>query len=195
MKKLMIIILIVAAVFVFVTACGKNVVGVTLDTDRAEEEKKAEEKEEEPVSEPEEAVKPEENEEPAEPDTKPQTASGDVIVEISWDETDVTFFEDSLLMNYSLEDVCQPCVYIEGESVQRQVFIEDKLHTEKLTITDPNEFVNITVQPCQPSNYCPLDTASATITYADGTVKNLAADEMKVRGQTGIWYLDVYTQN
>lgn len=182
MKRLLILIAIAVMAFVCITGCEKKEVNVP--------------KEEEPT------VKPEEPDEPEEPvkpeETKPEevnTEAADVIIEISWDESDVTFFEDSLLMDYSISDVCQPCVYIEGESVEREVFKKANIHTEKLTIKDPNEYVNITVQPCQPTNECPLDTATATITYTDGTVKNLGADEMKTRGQTGIWYLDVYTQN
>lgn len=118
-----------------------------------------------------------------------------VTIDLSWDESNVTFFSDSLLMDLSVADVVQPVVFIEGENVERVFSKTGNIHNETLTIKDPDTFVNITIQPCQPLNECPLDTVTATITYTNGKVKKLTGDDMLVRGQTGVWYLDVYTQN
>ena len=174
MKKRLL--LIIAAALLVFTACDSREAEVNLKADRIEDRAENEETPEVNV-------------------TAEKKEDGYVTVEVEWDESDVTFFSDSPLMELSLNDVCQPVLKIEGENVERQVITNGNIHSEKLTIKDPDEYINIFVEPCQPDNACPLDTAKATITYADGQTKALTADEMKKRGQTGIWYLDVYTQN
>ena len=166
------------AVIFMLTACEDKSVDTTYVADRTEDRKENDRSDE--ISE--------------NPEDK-RNDKGYVTIDITWDESSVTFFSDSKLMDLSLDDVCQPVLYIEGESVERIHSKTGDIHSEKLTIKDPNEYVNIFIEPCQPNNDCPLDTVTAVITYADGQVKELTADEMKVRGQTGIWYLAVYTQN
>ena len=164
------------------TACEEKAIDVKYEVNREEDRKAAEENED--------PVRPEANEKPAEIQENQY-----VTIEVSWDESNVTFFSDTPLMKLSINDVCQPVLHIEGEHVEREVNVNGTMHTETLTVKDPDEYVNIFIDPCQPTNDCPLDSVTASITYTDGQVTTLTADEMKVRGQTGIWYLNVYTQN
>lgn len=172
------LLLLIIASFMLFPGCQEREAEVNFEVNREDERQETEEPvEETPVV------------------TEEKKEDGYVTIDLQWDESNVTFFSNSKLQDLSLSDVCQPVLKIEGESVERESGSNGNIHTEKLTIKDPDEYVNIFVEPCQPTNDCPLDTVTATITYADGQVKNLASDEMKTRGQTGIWYVQVYTQN
>ena len=118
-----------------------------------------------------------------------------VEISVSWDEEGVTFFEDSGTYDFGENPMCAPMLLIEGAEVQRETDIHGTQHNERILITDRDEHVHITVEPCAPSNNCPLATVSVIVTDSDkGIIGSYTGEELIKRGDTGIWYLDVYEQ-
>ena len=118
-----------------------------------------------------------------------------VEVSVSWDEEGVTFFEDSGTYDFGENPMCAPMLLIEGAEVQRETDIHGTQHNERILITDRDAHVHITVGPCAPSNNCPLATVSVIVTDSDkGIIGSYTGEELIKRGDTGIWYLDVYEQ-
>ncbi|MBO4807434.1 MAG: hypothetical protein J5537_00215 [Lachnospiraceae bacterium] len=118
-----------------------------------------------------------------------------VTVEIAWDEADVTFYDDPRVALPGVDDVVPPTIVVEGATLDRFApIVEGTRRIEILSIYDTESFLRITVEPDAPTNNCPLNTVSIKITYADGTVENINGSDRMVRGETGIWYIDVYEQ-
>ena len=116
------------------------------------------------------------------------------LIVISWDNATVEYTGDPY--EYQPGDgIVEPQVVIEGDKVRTtSVSEEGTIYTEIIEVGDPDTYVSIIVDPTAPTNDCPLDTVTAKIIRPDGTEETLTAETNLVRGQTGIWYFDVYQQ-
>ena len=118
-----------------------------------------------------------------------------VELSVSWDEEGVTFFEDSGVYDAGENPMCAPVLVIEGADVQRESVVNGTQHNERILITDRDVHVSVIMEPCAPSNNCPLNTVTVTVTDSDkGIIGSYTGEELIKRGDTGIWYLDVYEQ-
>ncbi len=121
--------------------------------------------------------------------------AGETQIEVSWNASTVTFWDDPSKFDISSAEVVYPYVYCEGNNwVGGEPDITGDTYTDYITIPDPNEFVHVFVEPSAPTNNCPLDTVTVKITHPDGTVETFNGADRMVRGQTGIWYIEVYEQ-
>ncbi len=122
-------------------------------------------------------------------------ATGETQIEVSWNASTVTFWDDPSKFDISSAEVVYPYVYCEGNNwVGGEPDITGDTYTDFITIPDPNEFVHVFVEPSAPTNNCPLDTVTVKITHPDGSVETFNGADRMVRGQTGIWYIEVYEQ-
>ena len=147
----------------------------------------------EPTAEPVVEAAVEDTEETAET-SEEEAPDNRTFIVISWDEASVEYTGDPY--EYQVDDgIVAPQIYIEGDSVRTtSVSDEGTIHTEIIEVGDPDTYVSIIVEPTAPTNDCPLDTVTATITHPDGKEETLTPETNLVRGQTGIWYFDVYEQ-
>lgn len=132
---------------------------------------------------------------PSAPADVMSNATGETQIEVSWNASTVTFWDDPSKFDISSAEVVYPNVYCEGNNwVGGEPDITGDTYTDFITIPDPNEFVHVFVEPSAPTNNCPLDTVTVKITHPDGSVETFNGADRMVRGQTGIWYIEVYEQ-
>ncbi|MBR1736178.1 MAG: hypothetical protein IJ736_04055 [Firmicutes bacterium] len=115
-----------------------------------------------------------------------------VQIAVTWDEADVTYKGDPAMYDVSSNEVCAPILIIEGEGVTSESNTEGTVHTEKITVPNDADFVSERVEPSAPTNNCPLDTVKISVTKQDGSEDFYDFEDKRKRGQTGIWYVDVY---
>lgn len=116
-------------------------------------------------------------------DTDTGKGSDQISITIEWDETG--------------EGMCAPEVIIEAADngmVSRNIESSGPHHHETIVIRDPDMSISIYVEPSEPTNDCPIDTVRASVIDRNGNVTVYTADDRMMRGQTGIWYFDVYSK-
>ncbi|MBO4807425.1 MAG: hypothetical protein J5537_00170 [Lachnospiraceae bacterium] len=127
--------------------------------------------------------------------TDKENAEGETIIEISWDFAEVKYDGDPYQYQEGTDGPVMPHLFIEGDDVEiLEETTEGTIKTTKIAVKNPDKYARIMVEPGAPTNSCPLDTVTAKITHPDGKEETLNPDTSLVRGQTGIWYFDVYEQ-